>query len=542
MALKTIIALCILIGWTQGRDQGEVILDTDKGIILEPTGTYISQYGYHYIPVTFSIPTYLDFPQPVKCGNSTRIKKHHQDTLRFIQGIVPTSSISSPLPNQKQINKSRSKRWVPLVVGAVSLGLSIWNSVSTASLQKQVKTIEDNVFQLQLSTERLIQTTNSLIDDSVKIHHIVSESVSAINQLINVTDCLQTEIHYNNWESSWMSLIVNTYLRAVDAALRGKLTPDILSFDNLNLLIAQEVLLQESLYNEDKTLIYEISTFLPISIKSSPPMIIGVIIAPKLSRSTSGIVYTSSSVPWIHNGGMYKLKIPSLIVIDNEGYTWVPNPAECTMFPGLTICPKKFYVESRHECLSGILRGVSNNTNCLTEVKTGIQVPPSALQLQSGVLLSGWTTGQVSLLKKYTRSEIKTVPVEPNEVPQFFTEKDGDLLMVGSDMFQLSDLSHPYDFSIRNLELDTTYYDVDPIMTLSWTHIEKVPSLTRFGRPGPHHIIAYGLISFTISLVLVSLYFYYKRGRSILTSFYKAHPGKPEGVEAECRSALVSLR
>ncbi|APG78690.1 putative glycoprotein [Hubei rhabdo-like virus 3] len=495
-AFSSLCLLFILIGTSLSGTKTPVLLGLNHGLLLEPYGAYMSHYGFNYIPISFSIPTEL--PAGINpCVNKSMIELHHKSVLQFISNLVPNSTLD-------RSSGDRKKRWIPLISGILGSGIAIWNRVSIQSMEKNMDTINRNIQNIYNHVKTLTSTTNRIIDDNNRIHHLVSEIISAINKVSDDVQCVKSSyLSLSLWESSWTSLIVNLFVRASNAALTGKVTPDLLSASNLQVLLQEEATLHESLYTKDPTLVYELSSFVPTIITSSPPVIIGIMVLPKISLISSGHVYTVNSVPWLSGEHAYKIDRSGTVVISHAYDVWIPDPIECISHPGLLICPKKFFTERPDLCIKNILS--QNKTDDCNILVKSRPLTPIALQLKTGVLLSAFDQGTASKIVQYKNKELRTSPLAKSDHPNYFFADSGHMLMVEDKIYQLTELSHPYDFSVQPIDLANSSIDISQHLVVpDWTeisHVKDPPNLLT--TLSSHDLILYIIIVFFFSTFLV---------------------------------------
>lgn len=477
----------------------DTYIDLSKGLVLEPYGAYLSHYGFSYIPLSFSIPTELRESMFPSCIDFRKIKSHHDQVIHYLKNVIPVTATTK-----------RPKRWLPLISGLMGSGIAIWNRVSIASLESKINAIHKNLEGIHHTVKDLVNTTNTMLDYQVLIHHVISDVIHTLNILTDKSTCAyNNNIQVSLWESSWAGLIVNMFIRAVGSSLSGKITPDLITSANLHDLLTKDESFHNSLYKDDNTLVYELGSFIPSVISSSPPVIIGIMILPKLSHTSSGHVYTVNTVPWIHDGYGYKLDKSGTVVISGNKFVWQADPIECIIRPGLVICPKKFFFEGQDICLTDLLQKNKTN-NCRILVKS-LPLQAVGVQLKSGVLVGGFDSGTVSIVKQLHSVELVSIPVESQPSPRFMNQNSGTLLMIGISAFQLTELSHPYDYQLRYLTLNITTTQIPLIKIPEWTHIDKVKNPPELiDELSNHDIIIYSIIIILLGITIIVVSIKYK--------------------------------
>lgn len=443
------------------------LLDYSKiGIFAEQHGILLFQSGQKYIPFSYHTHKW-DFLKELKT-DCEQITKLHLENINdmateALSLTLPMQSHNPFLPDIGHPGVSRKKRFLGIVLGGVSAVGSIWNRIDIQSLKKEVSFLRTHASTVDKELESF---KIDLIDYDNKLRELfrfASSTTRVLRQLSKKIICNE------NTQEILTSYVMNNivggyseYLRSVNAALIGSLTPDTLPYHQLVLLLKESTLLKDSLYEKVPTLAYELGSVIVDEISPQEGRFTGVIILPWLEDQSSYTVFSTHSVNYLVREGLHALiKVPELFVLDLDGTSvWVPDMMRCKEHMNLYICPEGEGIENNDMCSSGFLSG--NFSGCHTVFRNWNY--PVVVQTKLGVIV-GSTNITGSILRIQGGKKIFTHSKVDLKNPQIFGSDIGDYLQLNDKLYSLRTQREDFESVRINasslLHTDTQFISLD---------------------------------------------------------------------------------
>lgn len=473
--------------WTD--HSSNIVLSPEAGIALEDQGTILVQTGFSFIPLTLHLPSIRNvITQYELCDDAnlfvTQLVELFEEHLdRFIPAGVGTfSHPARSVLYKSHAGNGRAKRFIPLLMGALSVGTTVWNRVSISSLQSKITILESYV---KHNRQDIITIKKTIL----KLSEQQDEIIHAVNQLSVSMDQLQRTLNCSMLESGVFQGILFPYLltgpsefmRAIDGALMGKITPELLPSTDLYSTLLRHKDLKTSLYNDYPNLVYELGSFYLHRVDRSPPLLSGIMILPHLSRTKTSRLLTVSTVPMMMNQILFQYSLPSVIAVDpNNKIAWEISAVECVNTALFWVCPQHLIGTKVHQCVTNLVFK-SNITGCPTRITkmSGSSFSP-IMQLKSGVLVSNAVT-DLKILKIISGREILSNQQESTisrEQAQYITSSVGDYVVLGTEYYALSTNAEEYTVIPLALNITLPQIRVSENPTLlpegQWKHLNDI--------------------------------------------------------------------
>ncbi|CAH1114911.1 unnamed protein product [Psylliodes chrysocephalus] len=407
------------------------------------------------------------------------------DTPEFLQHDI------RPISNTRRTKRMASIMWGAMALGTVVGSLSVYNRIDISSLNNQVQTIYDNQREIKLNLDNIVETTNKLIGNQEKMTYVINNITQKLNWMIEDYNCLlYTYDQEMNFINNWAALTPNSFLRAVNGALQGVLTLDLLPGDQIQKIIQYYSSFANTIYEDKPELLYQAARVYIVKLEKNPPILECIIGVPKIMKIPFGIKYTQKSCHWQYKN-MY-VSIPKDIdsIYSYSEKTWFPTEG-CSSKDELTLCDIRKFKQIQDPCL------VTDNNANLSRCKLTISkelIPDEAIQFKSGVLICNSTKQIVSFKRdNYGVLQSKTVKVNTS---LYVDSNSADSLVVGNEHFDLSYTSDVIkitnSYIIHNKINDTETPIADFVMDETFDHVSYLPKMKDLESINTnHHIIAY---------------------------------------------------
>lgn len=441
----------------------------ELGILLEESGGVILRSGFIYIPITVRLPSLKVLTKDYElCKDDWKEFSLLLESIElYLKGTIPKieeveESPSVPWMSAKS-SRARGKRFIPLLIGGLGMGASIWNRYSISSLKDKVSNLREHLKVAETRLSKLSQSTIKLAHGQDEIVHVVHKLTSALKQATSKFRC--AELKHDGFKQLIFSYLVTampSFIRGVDAALLGRVTPDLVSPSELRNSILTHKEVETTIYKEHPSLIYELGSFLLDNITNEEPMISGIMILPLAHSVRTGSLLKIISVPVKTPNGLHQHLLPSTAIVDpTRKVVWIPDPLECSSTPGLLVCNALSSYNQINKCLTSLVFG-SNSTGCESQQVSNVSgIEASVAASRSGILVSNSIT-DYRIVKILQGRELSVDSGENRDREKCFilTAADGDYLAVNNHHYPL----HPAaeDFYVKSVIIPPTKQKEDP--------------------------------------------------------------------------------
>lgn len=442
---------------------------------------------------------------------------------RSISKIVTDNTFNSiEETRMKQTHKikdllphNRNKRVAPLILGALAVGtavsgLAISNRVDLASMQNQVSLIYENQNQIKSRIKNIVESTNILIDNQEKMFVMVHNISKKINELVTGYNCLiYAEEDIDHFLTSWVSIVPNSFIRAVNGALLGVLTIDLLPGVDLNKMLKYYPAFSGTIFEEEPEALYKNTEVTLVRLERDPPVLEVLLSIPRILKRRFGVRYSQKACHWPHQD--YYLTLPSHIEgIRSEEGTWYSADA-CKTSNLISLCDGRSLTQLRDACLITPMH--TNITQCKI-LASNLQIKNEVLQTRHGILICGTSNEHAVLLKRDAYGILQTQELNINE-SIYIGPNNADAVIVGSIHYDLHygdvvvNITNTYiqhdtidnNNTMEELSLDTHIAHNERIKDLEY--IVPVAQIS--------HLVSYVIITIILIIILVLVLWYRKK-------------------------------
>lgn len=399
---------------------------TDKGILFEPSGQYLTYSGSIVIPFVYTVPglNIKELPEN-NCSMYGNIQQLHGNMINHIKDILLTD-----MPPTKQ---SRQKRQLGLPIALAAQGvITLFNTYETFSLQSSISSLKDNSELIKQKITSIQTTTNLVVDRLNTVSVVVGDNSVAIIRLAHKMDCIDyyTSVEYQTI-ISLLSGIPQEFLSAYDAAITGKIHPELLSGKSAKMIINAHSEMKNTLYAQDTGLVYELGKVVIVdAIFGDQPHIKGVMYLPKLLTSSPLPLYNVYTVNYIVNNKNHRIILPEKMVCSSNDTCWAVDGAKCIQSPSKLVCLQGHY-HTTDTCIRSLYK--KGDMTCKIHVSSNL-LDTSIYQLGPSILLGGH------------REELRTVDVfntnvsplgviSPIDTPDLITSKVTPYLIINNELY-----------------------------------------------------------------------------------------------------------
>lgn len=447
---------------------------------IEEANDYIHKMLISLIPSKVRIEKPTDDYIKMIRNNTLKTSQYYNKRLNNIRKkAVPLIKGLSKLEldNQNKYSRynksiSRSKRFAPLIplaaIGIIGLMTSgiVWNRVDISKLTNiQEELISNN----QIISEDLMKiqdSANVLINETNNIYEIVSEHHQAINEIIDKINCMtyltqNLEIEIENWKY----LAVNSFIRAVQSALSGKVSPDLIPFSVVTKMLQHDERYKDLIYVNNPLLFYKLSVFDLVEIDRDPFLIMGTIITPRLFNKVLGQkveLYRCPIAMAANHNAYLSIENKYIVSSDNNDW-WIYSTQSCMSSSDITICLKRSLGPRYDTCASAIFNNRSSN-NCKLGQSNIYQSIPNVIVTEKG-LLSCELGVKIELLSRDNIGSMRVIDVIEKTKGMIYIPQDRcDQIMISSKL---------YDMPRSHIIINTTLISIENIQ-----HHEVINNLT----------------------------------------------------------------
>lgn len=527
-----------------------------QGILMEGVGDALLFNGHLSVPIVYNMP--IVTPSMRHSNNSTQscdkslwMSYYLAQALSNLEKIIPTDVefLDRDLNLKERLEKSalstgdivssrsiaekvntirqtypnlslseemrRHKRIVPLLIlGAfaatglgAALGGMIWNRVDIGKLQDQVTMLEQNQERISQSVKSLTATTNLLIDNQAKIHVAVAEIGAKMNELLSDYNCFKLTFHNaSRVMDNWANQAPAAFIRALNGALLGKITVDLLPYESILYLLKGHPDLIGSIYQKNPALIYPLATFNLIQVTSRPPTIRGIAIIPLLSDRIFGHVYEFYRCPIVQQGIYRMYMLGSMGIHGISGDLWyTPEKTTCIQASGLYVCDKRGIAYSEDKCLTQ-MHIYDSTQGCSLSINTS-PIKTNVFVTKTGILVCP-TKKEIQLLSQDYHLLSQAKKYYPNNTMTFLTYDNATQLIINNIVYDLPRTLEP--INVTTVVISPELIDSEHIERIKvlpgWHDIEHVRDLEPLMKFSPHHygwIIGCGVLFVALICLIV---------------------------------------
>lgn len=469
----------------------------DLGLHIEPTGYTYSYSDFIHVPITYHIPLDFDLDQltPEHCDLSEKrafraaiadsLDKTKEDlSSRFqpyksaiIDGAREGNHASPMLRNRKI-----KKRAVGLIMGAAAavavVGLVGANTYEIARIRNSAMRLESKLNGIQLKQGELIDSVNIIQERLNNIGGVVIPAIQGeIKALTEGMDC-RTEmqdikiavLHGLTSATSRISDIINSLLQHV-------IVPELLSPHIIEEEIMKRKDMENSLYQEDIQLVYQLSQGVLTSVRYDPFLIGAVMIVPKLMKEHIGMTLSITKVPVLDelNHNYHILATPDLVLRDlDKKKIWATDYTRCKSVAGIYFCSIQVLHRKTSSCLESLV--FNNDASKCRKIRS--EDDPTERVTLSGILV----TNRHVIIKKITSDRdgnTKATDVSrTNEKSLFISRTNASEVLVGNRVYILNAKEIEVSDDVRQMTFKTPGLNIS-FIPMTWTDLSNITHTTQ---------------------------------------------------------------
>ncbi|AXA52566.1 putative capsid [Linepithema humile rhabdo-like virus 1] len=426
----------------------------NAGIYMEPGGQYISYSGSVTIPFIYSLPTVIIQAGLEGCKDSTTIPDVNRNVLDHIRDVT----IHDPL------DSSRTKRYLFPIVSVLTGGLSLWNTVEIQGVKNKIDMMENKNDQIIQMINTLKTSQNLEIDQLGQMSVLMSDYSNTIHKLINKTDCIRDQSNrFYTYMTSWLYSAPNEFINAYSGSITGKVTPSLISANNLKKVILNHNDLKETLFKIEPELVYEFGKVILIEINvGNTAYMRGIIQLPKILNFHPLPLYNIHTVNIIRNNIDMMYKMPSILVCMTNHTCWEPDVSQCTRQANRIMCIYGSNTDV-NLCVQNLM--INKTTGCNVVMRKHIN--PIVIQTQSGVLIGG-SQSNYKVYKRTNNIDIPSNIIRSRENAIMMTKQDGDWIMIDSNIYSTQISGFEYKSSVYITSSNDPYAINENKLDINW--------------------------------------------------------------------------
>ncbi|CAG9822209.1 unnamed protein product [Phaedon cochleariae] len=354
------------------------------------------QQNFIYIPVVLVMPTKIQ--QTVEqmfssddCGILEKLQESMDKTTQLLEEKLPiltpidrppslkdlmasegkvtiegkkSTNLSRPDVKIRRLNNKRlthghhrSKRIAPLVIwGGTALltlaGVAIYNRADIEIEKSHMNNLLKNQETLEQYAKTTRETVNLLIDREESLVMAVNNIKEKINEIIKDYTCLKKDFStYMDYMVTWSNIAPNSFLRAVNGALGGKLTIDLLPGDQLQRVMQYYPEFADTIFQKDPLMMYQSARVKVLKISKNPPMLETIVSVPRVLYPVFGSVYAQKACPWKINNTIITIKEQTTKILSAETHSWYSMKG-CNGMDNTYLCDMREMIHTPEHCLS----------------------------------------------------------------------------------------------------------------------------------------------------------------------------------------------
>jgi len=482
----------------------QVIMYPNLGILLEPSGQYLTYAGLSIVPFTYMIPKYQ--PRESVCRGS---KEAIEIEAMYKHAVEHVRSTMVP---------KRSKRFIGAILSTVSLSASLYNTMEISTIKGHLAALDKYDDKINSHLANVTESTNLLIDNYKTMAALIGDHTEQLQQLTTQFECrLTINTNFFAFLTSWMTTVPQEFLRAYNSAVQGVVDIELITAKNLKLILSGHPELQNSAYSTNPSLVYTLGKVLLTEVNvDDRPYLRGIIYLPKLITRSPLPTYNIYTVNFKNENKHMRLILPPKMICTSRFSCWEPFMQRCQTFSTYLLCVHSGS-EPMNQCISSLPKG--DLSHCEVH-STESLVHSYAFQLTSGVLIGAHTT-EIKLMKMNNGVALHDQMIPHNDKPVLYNSTSCDHLIFQNDVFTTRMTGFDYNITIVEEEIPSSL-SLIPLSKDShgWKpiyHTPPTPVLTHLSEN--HHYYLWLVLLFLI-LGLGGLV-YYKYGH--LRQLY-SHP------------------
>ncbi|UHK03041.1 MAG: hypothetical protein QKV07_gp1 [Guiyang lispivirus 2] len=263
-------------------------------------------------------------------------------------------------------SRLRNKRFIftagaALGAGMGAFGYWLYDKIAGNSATEAIKTLKDHH---NVLVEKVNMQDQAILRISATLKELWSVAIQAkeeITRLKTRYTCLEDETHIITKTLPYISIIPNQFHRAINDLLRGKVSPDLISYNQLKEFLKNTIQFEDTVYREEGALFYQLSHSIPVEVDLSQHLITFLIQVPKITFESTGILYK------LNNFGVHlkniatRVRLPDYIarfrMPDRSTMYSTITETQCEKSPGLWLCGQSAFDFSYNpHCIIGILK------------------------------------------------------------------------------------------------------------------------------------------------------------------------------------------
>ncbi|CAG9822208.1 unnamed protein product [Phaedon cochleariae] len=251
----------------------------------------------------------------------------------------------------------RSKRIAPLVIWGgtallTSAGVAIYNRADIEIEKSHMNNLLKNQETLEQYAKTTRETVNLLIDREESLVMAVNNIKEKINEIIKDYTCLKKDFStYMDYMVTWSNIAPNSFLRAVNGALGGKLTIDLLPGDQLQRVMQYYPEFADTIFQKDPLMMYQSARVKVLKISKNPPMLETIVSVPRVLYPVFGSVYAQKACPWKINNTIVTIKEQTIKILSAETHSWYSMKG-CNGMDNTYLCDMREMIHTPEHCLS----------------------------------------------------------------------------------------------------------------------------------------------------------------------------------------------
>ncbi|QMP82174.1 glycoprotein [Blattodean arli-related virus OKIAV101] len=479
--------------------------DEDHGILIEEDGLSLTHDGFIYVPIVYKIPYPNGSLTPLE--NCPLESKFLHDMINLMMSgfhrMIPIQDHSPLSP------PTRQKRFLGVAASLLGLGLSAWNKAEISSIKSSIKEMREF---LGVHSRKLDGLNSDLEFLNTKTKQLAVTQNNVLRSIVKMQGAINCQAIEQNllWSmlSSFALHVPSLFIRACDAAVSGKLSPDLIPIEQLKELLKRLEDFKSSPYESWPNLAYEVGFFIPDVISKNPLMITGIMILPRLYNENIGRLYRIHTVNFKYKNTDVRIIPPKQIAI-NKDRIWIPDITLCQGYPGLLICPRTIEESSVNPCVEEIF--YNNSTlSCPTLIRKP-QSSPIVLSTRYGVLIG--QQEESTIIKIHSSKRLSGTTTLRNSPPMFLTADIGDYVLINGRMYSLSTKTEEFELKWVNIDVNIKFLDKlnDSLLEENWKSFDSISTsqlINQANDISPFEII--GILSLVIVILSLLFYIYIK--------------------------------
>ncbi|QWT43284.1 putative glycoprotein [Anisopteromalus calandrae negative-strand RNA virus 1] len=469
------------------------------GVLLEPAGYYYSYAGVSIIPLVYTLPSFNVKEDIGNCSTSDHLDKLYEGVITHIRDMLQS--------RRSGTYHIRQKRFLGAIAmgGAIiaQIGIDIYNTYESISLESRVQALMSNEGLIKENIKKIENSVNLIVDKVNVVSVAVSETAAAIKRMSQRMDCQDVLLGPSvTLAEALITELPSEYMAAFNAAIVGRITPELISVKNLEQVIVTHPDIKNTIYQQNPTLVYELGKFITLSLNvDEKPSIHGVMYLPKITQRTPHPVYNTYAVNILHNNHAWRIKVPAQIACSRVGHCWDFDASKCIVSSSKTVCLQGVY-QNINNCIKGLHK--ADDDACEFEIASK-DTDTLIYQLGAGILIGATNT----TIKAVKIEHDVITPVDefpPSNSPKLITSKDSDYILIKNEVYSTKITGVEFkvnitlsEFSPKHTEYilpDTSAWQPLTPLNLSWDSWIDIPS-------------SYTSLIFIIILILITIFLVY---------------------------------